>query len=134
MQLIGVPCHLISSNEFYDQKRASLSVKGTLEEFLANPKEYLPDYNDKLKLRREWLLLLQNCFVKISRAEAVAFRSFGAEEKELKSKSTEIASIQSLLWSQKQTTEWWEKAMHNQWKYDNLSKVVQEKDQRVVGL
>jgi hypothetical protein len=88
LQLIGVPCHLISSNEFYDQKRASLSVKGTLEEFLANPKEYLPDYNDKLKLRREWLLLLQNCFVQIYGAEKIIFKNIATKEIKLGTKLT----------------------------------------------
>jgi hypothetical protein len=69
MHLSGTPCWLVSNNNYYDQKRSSLGVSGTLEEFLSNPT--IPDYTQKLEARKQWQEMLLNTISKIGTSNQI---------------------------------------------------------------
>ena len=52
LNLSGIPCWLRGSNAYYNQKRESLGIHNSFEEFLASPE--LVDYSSKLAARKEW--------------------------------------------------------------------------------
>lgn len=53
--LLGIPAYLVSSNDFYDAKRESLSLPASLGGFLDDPRAALRDFAEERRQRADWL-------------------------------------------------------------------------------
>jgi polysaccharide pyruvyl transferase WcaK-like protein len=60
MNLLGVPAFLVSTNEYYDDKRAALDLETDLDRFLASPRSTIRAYGFERRERLAWLALLAN--------------------------------------------------------------------------
>ena len=109
--LLGIPCYLISLNDYYQQKRHGLGEEGVLEDFLNKP--YLQFYDEKISMRKKWLEQLPIYFLKInsSNLSSVKF-DFPDKTKPFHVKDNGLKSIieNNLAWQKDQTNIWWEKA------------------------
>ncbi|MED0671851.1 polysaccharide pyruvyl transferase family protein [Aneurinibacillus aneurinilyticus] len=84
LHLLGIPCWLVSLNEYYQQKKEGLGVYGTLKEFLNNPT--IPNYEDKRQARTAWLKELSNYFICSPSYEEIAV-AFDTVNKNVKFKT-----------------------------------------------
>ncbi|MBB6670622.1 hypothetical protein [Cohnella nanjingensis] len=112
LNMLGIPCHLFSFNDYYDQKRGALDNKGTLDEFLNAP--YVPDYEAKLKERQDWIYILKSDFLahrneklkieKINYIITSTNLAFSYKDDQIQKNLNT-----SLQWQREQTNIWWEK-------------------------
>lgn len=128
MHLSGTPCWLISSNTYYDQKRSSLGVTGTLEDFLSSP--IVPAYDEKLQARREWNKLLLQTITSIEVSQRVVTLAFNPQDvpqkflfrtNGIKEKEQGIVKLQ-------EGKDWLAEQYHS------LMQAVKEKDQQIIEL
>jgi len=70
--LLGIPCHLLTENEYYEQKRAGLTQAGDFSSFLAAPAPICLDA--QRAARGGWLGRLIECYQQAPQPAAPATR------------------------------------------------------------
>ena len=111
MQLSGTPCWLISNNAYYDQKRESLEVKQTFEEFIEKP--FLPSFNNRLDARKDFFKLLNN-FIneEINDSDLIINIKYKTTQKKTVFQyfTNKILTMDEFLWQKEQTNRFWEES------------------------
>jgi len=121
LHLAGIPCWLISENQYYEQKARSLNCDLRFEEFMNNPQ--IPDYSSRIEARAAWLEQLELAFDRFSKLSVnLCFNNNGRQPADavFRFKAIGVDELKAYITELLPGKEW----LENQWKSatENLAK------------